>query len=368
MITSVLATFENTRILNIHAILRELKQDKSLSIKRVVYGQLFDKMSVCIFIAENELEKVLEKFLVNDIHIYPYDEEYKKKIISTYAKVSASPEYARNRVKSYYDNSSDNYIKKHYSPTKEKQEIVLSQDELIFKEGRLIKIQKNGSRSLSRKPIQPKKEITPPLVTEKPVVEAHSNISGGGKNKELSTIDRLCRDGDYNGIRNIVNKNPALNQYAKEKFIPAIRNCINNNLKKGMESKISADEAINTLKNIVCDKEIKSITSDDLTGLAGNALINICSKHDPDELIAVANLTQVQQKLNVMAFVQISECIFESGTGEKVDEEMLKYASEKINTRAILSSYDVMEPVISDLSKDRFNKLFSAIGELKKAS
>jgi hypothetical protein len=83
MMTSVMATFDNSRILHIHSILSELKQDKSVSIKRVVYGQLFDKMTVCIFVADFELDKVFEKLLVNDIHIFPYNEEYKKKIIST---------------------------------------------------------------------------------------------------------------------------------------------------------------------------------------------------------------------------------------------------------------------------------------------
>jgi hypothetical protein len=99
--------------------------------------------------------------------------------------------------------------------------------------------------------------------------------------------------------------------------------------------------------------------------MAGNALINVCAKHDPDELIAVANLTQVQQKIKVMAFVQISEFIFENSANGKVNEEMLNYSAAKINTRAMLSSYDIMEAVISDLSKERFNRLFDAISKLK---
>ncbi len=353
-----MATFDNSRILHIHSILSELKLDKSVSIKRIVYGQLFDKMTVCIFVADFELEKVFEKLLVNDIHIFPYNDEYKKKIISTYSKVAASPEYSRNKERTYYDNSSQNYLKKHYRPVIEKPEIILSQDDLLVTQiVKLKSIQKNKMEHAAKTNIEPKKEKISKSSTEYP-----NAIS---VNKDDSTIEKLCREGDYIGIRNIINKNPALNQYAREKFIPAIRNCINIYLTKGMRTKFYADEAISKLKNIVCDKEIKAITSDDLAGMAGNALINVCAKHDPDELIAVANLTQVQQKIKVMAFVQISEFIFENSANGKVNEEMLNYSAAKINTRAMLSSYDIMEAVISDLSKERFNRLFDAISKLK---
>lgn len=345
MLSSILATFDQTKYFHVRTVLHELKKDRNINVIRIIYGQLFEKMTACIFVTECELEKVLEKLLTHDIQVFPYNDDFRQKITKALSKVKLTPEYARNKAKNYNENLSNIASNNH-----RKKEIRKPESPTALISAKSIDAIKN--------PISLKNNF-----------EAKSRLSTSNhadiKKTDSSTLNRLCEEGDYIAIRNILKKNPIANQYAKEKYIPAIKNCIEIFHKKGLQNRSSVDQAISKLKDIVSDKEIKLIMSADLTNLAGSALINVAAEQDPEELVTIANLTHVGERVNVMAATRLSELIFENKKIGEVDNELLKYTAERINVRFVLLSFDVMETVISDKNKERFNKLINSINEIK---
>lgn len=97
--------------------------------------------------------------------------------------------------------------------------------------------------------------------------------------------------------------------------------------------------------------------------MAGNAILSLSSEINPQSLINVINMPNVSQKLNVMAAIKLSELIFDN---EPHDQNLLALAAKQINRRYLLLYYDVMEAVISDVNKNKFNKLIDAIDERRK--
>lgn len=205
-----------------------------------------------------------------------------------------------------------------------------------------------------------------PLIKKSPK-ELPTEIKSALKNIDVNnpvieSLDINVKEGNYVVIKNMIKNNPLHNPQLKEKYIPAIKNCVKIQLERGINSASYVDTSIQKLKEIICNPEIKAITSEDLVDLAGRALISLCSEASKEELINTINLPNVGQRLNVMAAIKLAELIFEKESG--VDEELQKMAVERINRRFLMTSYDVMEPAISELNKSRFNLLMNTIHEL----
>lgn len=148
------------------------------------------------------------------------------------------------------------------------------------------------------------------------------------------------------------------NQDSTERYKQAIRNFIIINKRKGMTNILYVDTAIEKLSEVVADKDIKAIKTDDFISLASHAILTIGSEINPESLISVINLQNAGQKLNVMAAVKLSEIIFET---EPIDQKLFALAAKQINRRHLLLCYDVIEPIISDADKLRFTKLMDSI-------
>jgi hypothetical protein len=346
MLSSVLATFDESKETQVRLVLHELKQDKNINIKKIVFGQLFDKMTASIFFQEKDLQSVFDKLLANEITIYPYDDEYKERIRDTYEKLSRDTTYSKDKLRAFkirIEEYKTNNPGRKDEPQKDAAKGTGS-------------VNKNQQAALAAKILKKDSEAN-----NKFEFNLHTE---GGKTK-LTGLAKMCKEGDYLGIRNIINKNPVLNQEAKEKFIPAVKNCIKINLDKGLESRYYVDEAIHKLKTIICDKDIKSIVTDDLVSIAGNAVITLCADQDPEELIKVANLPNIGEKINILAVVKLGELIYENERSGIINEELLNEATSQLNTRFVTMAYDVMETVISETNKTRFQKLMKAIDDAK---
>lgn len=344
MLSSVLATFDDTNKSYVKTVMNELRQDENLNVRTIVFGRLFDKLTASIIVPEMKIEAVFEKLLVNGIHIYPYNEEYKQRIDKTYSKLKKENSYVKDRVRTFY--AVNTRYKSKADPKKEQLPNLDSSD--TAKSNTVPKEKKNAKKDL----IKPNFEF---LL----------------KNQEATNytiIDKLCSEGDYVTIGNIVKRNPVMNSYAKEKYIPAIKNCIKLNLEKGLKTPAYVNQAVEKLKQIINNKEISAITSEDLISAAGNALLAICSEQDPLRLISIANLANSGQRLNVLAFVKLSELIFPNGNMEEINKSLLRQVVEKLNTQYVLICYDVMETQISETNRIYFNRLYDEIIKIKQGT
>ena len=348
MLSSVLATFDKSNYSQVRTVLVELKHDERLNIKGIIYGQLFGKMTASIFFPEVEIQPVFEKLLANNIQIYPYNDEYEQRIEETNIKLKKANTYVKDRVRSYYNNSTPTAS---FRTSKKDNSVKESSPELIPAGNVLL-------------PAPPKSQKTKNEI--KPNFEFLNKLEV--KTDNYSLVDKYCQEGDYVSIGNIVKKNPVMNSYAKEKYVPAIKNCIKLNVDKSAGNPAYLETAINKLREIVCNQEIKLITTDDLINTASNALINICTENDPSKLIYVSNLATMGQKINVMAFIKLAELIYENEKTGEVDKVLLKKAAEQINTRFMLMAYDVMEPTLADINKNRFNNLMDTINDIKQGT
>jgi hypothetical protein len=329
MLSSVLVTFKESEEFYIRAVLRELRKNESLSVKRITIGQLFDKKAASIFIPENQLQDVFDKLIANEIQIFPFNDEYKTKIKETIERLRRSSVYSQDKLRAEY-----------------------------FRKRRISGISGLQS-SESEQNYRPLIKKSPKeLPTEIKSVLKNIDVN----NPVIESLDINVKEGNYIVIKNMIKNNPLHNPQLKEKYIPAIKNCVKIQLERGINNASYVDTSIQKLKEIICDPEIKAITSEDLVDLAGRALISLCSEASTEELINTINLPNVGQRLNVMAAIKLAELIFEKESG--VDEELQKMAVERINRRFLMTSYDVMEPAISELNKSRFNLLMNTIHEL----
>lgn len=344
MFSSVLATFDESRTEYVRTVMHELKKDEGLNVKGIVYGRLFSKLTASIIVPEVEINTVFEKLLANGINIYAFNDDYKERIEKVSTKLKSKNGYVKDKVRSFYNSAPENYR----SNTLRKEKSKESSPELVHDGNILLPEKETPAR---------KKEV-------KPNFEFVASQQGKVTNQSL--IDKYCSEGDYVSVGNIVKKNPVMNSYAKEKYIPAIKNCIKIQMEKGLENRAYVETAIVRLKDILCNKEICAITSEDLISSASNALIAVCSAQDPEKLILLANLANVGQKINVLAFAKLSEIVFESKEEGEVDTELLNKIAAEVNTRLILVCYDVMETVISETNKTRFNKLYDVVISIKK--
>ena len=346
MLSSVLATFDEAKSEYVRTVMHELKKDEGLNVKGIVYGRLFSKLTASIIVPEIEINTVFEKLLANGINIYAFNDDYKERIEKVSTKLKSRNGYVKDKVRSFYNSAPENY--RSYTLKKEKPRE--SSAELIHDGSVLLPLKETPIKNKETKP------------------NFEFVVSQQGKTTNQSLIDKYCSEGDYVAVGNIVKKNPVMNSYAKEKYIPAIKNCIKIQMEKGLENKAYVDTAVVRLKDILCNKEICAITSEDLISAASNALITICSAHDPEKLILLANLANVGQKINVLAFAKLSELVFESGEEGEVDTELLNKVAAEVNTRLILVCYDVMETVVSEINKSRFNKLYDVVISIKKGT
>ncbi|KAF0140557.1 MAG: hypothetical protein FD122_2357 [Stygiobacter sp.] len=330
MLSSVLVTFEESEELYVRTVLREIRQNLSTEVKRIAIGQLFDKKAASIFLPENQLQNVFDKLIANELNIFPFNDEYKEKIKQTKEKVKESNLFQQDKIRAQY--------------FQKRRKEILSE--------RAASSAKNSGVRKSQPPVKPK-ELPAEIKT------ALKSIEKG--NPAGESVDIHVKEGNYVLLRNMIKNNPLHNEHIKEKYIPAIKNSIKIHLEKGSRNSSYVDTAIVKLKEIICDVEIKAIKTEDIIDLAGNALISLCTQTDPEKLVEFINLPNVGQRINVMSAVKLSELIHEKeGT---VDTALLEYAAAKINKRFLLTAYDVMEPVISEINRARFNLLMNSIEE-----
>lgn len=330
MLSSVLVTFEESEELYVRAVLREIRKNPTTDVKRIAIGQLFEKRAASIFLPESQLQNVFDKLIANELHIFPFNDEYKEKIKKTTERVHSSNIFQKDKVRAQYFR-------------KIRKEIANSRTDSA------------SGKSTERKSHIPK---TPKeLPTE--IKAALKSVDQGNPAEESADIH--VKEGNYLVLRNLIKNNPLHNDHIKEKYIPAIKNSIKIHLEKGSRNGSYVDTAIVKLKEIICDVEIKAIKTEDIIDLAGNALISLCSQTEPEKLVDLINLPNVGQRINVMAAVKLSELIHEKEGA--VDTALLEYAAGKINKRFLLTAYDVMEPVISEINRARFNLLMNSIEE-----
>jgi hypothetical protein len=317
MYSTIQATFDKSKDRYVRAVMKQLKLDEVTNVKRIAMGQLFDEMTACIVIPQDKLRTTLQILIANNIKIYSFDSEYKKVIDDVMKQPKGKCYYPKGWIDTELSNKAESY------------------GNVLFEPKVSDKV---------------KKEINDRLAA------AVKNIDH--KSRSSQAIDNLVKEGNYRAIKNWIQNNPLQNQDASEKYTEAIRNYININKQKGIDNKSYIDTAILKLSEIVCDKDIKAITTDDFINIACNAILSLCSDINPESLINVINLPNVSQRLNVLAAIKLSELIFNN---EVKDEKLLMLGAKKINRRYLLQSYDVMEAVISEINKSNFNRLIDAI-------
>jgi len=322
MLTTIQATFDKSKLRYVKAVMKKLKLDEDTNVKRISMGQLFNEMTACIIVPEDKLRITLQILIANDIMIYPFDSEYKKVV----DEIMRQP-----KGESYYQKSS---IDKASPGIKEPFEKILFEP----------KISKKVKKSL----------------TEKLDAAVKSIEQKGGPD---NMIDNYVKEGNYKAIKNWIQNDPLHNKDAIAKYIQAIRNYIIINKRKGMNNSAYVDTAIQNLSEVVADEEIKAITSENFINIASEAILTLSSEINPESLIDVINLPNVSQKLNVMAAIKLSELIFDNNP---LDQNLLALAAKQINKRYLLLSYDVMEPIISEINKIKFNRLIDYITAQRK--
>lgn len=330
MLASVLITFEEKEEFFIRGVLREIKRTDTFKVRRITIGRLFEKKAASIFLPQDQLQNMFDKLIANEINIFPFNEEYKEKIKETKERIRKSHVYEHDKLRAEY------YRAKRASGIS------------------FVSAEENYSRKIN--PIAAK--------TAKPLpIETQNTIKNFDVNKSSKEpLDVYVKEGNYQVIRNMIKNNPLHNEQIKEKYIPAIKSSVQIQLEKGLNEPGYLDQAIEKLTGIICDEEIRAIKTDDFVGLAGDALIKICVEKKREELVSLSNLPSIGQRLNVMAAVKLAELIFEEK--ETTDDALLKFATEKINRRFLLTSFDVIEPSISELNKSRFNLLMNSIQEM----
>ncbi len=337
MLTSVLATYRESDFQHMNNVLQELKNTNLVNVKGIVHGQLFDKLTVSIFVKTENLQTVFEILIANDIEIFPYNEEYRKRKEETIAKL-------HKQSKDYED-----LLRTHDGRNEE------SGKNVNYKWGL-------ENRGITGRLLNPndkyKKEINSKL---KALMNQLDSPADAPEN-----IESLVKRGNYLALRNLIKQNPQQNRDLKEKMSPAIMNCIKRNLDIGLQKNSYFNAAVIKLKDIINDKEIKNLEAGNLVNLAGNALITLCSQKDPEELIELINSTTAGYKLNIFAAIKLSEMIFENEEIGDVDKRLLKIAAGKVNVRFILTAYDVMEQSIVQINKGRFTWLIDSINKEKK--
>jgi len=322
MYSTIQATFDKSKARYVKAVMKKLKLDEDTSVKRISMGQLFNEMTACIVVPEDKLRITLQILIANDIKIYSFDSEYKKVV----DEIMRQP-----KGESYYEKSR---IDKASPAIREPFEKILFEP----------KISKKIKNSLAEK-----------------LDAAVKSIEQKGGPDHM--IDNYVKEGNYKAIKNWMQNDPLHNQDASAKYIQAIRNYIIINKRKGMNNSSYVDTAIQNLSEVVADEEIKAITSENFINIASEAILTLSSEINPESLIDVINLPNVSQKLNVMAAIKLSELIFDN---DPLDQNLLSLAAKLINRRYLLLSYDVMEPVISDINKIKFNRLIDYINAQRK--
>jgi hypothetical protein len=321
MLSTIQATFDKSKLRYVKAVMKRLKLDEDTSVKRISMGQLFNEMTACIIVPEEKLRITLQILIANDIKIYSFDSEYKKVV----DEIMQQP-----KGESYYQKSS---IDKASPAIQEPFEKILFEP----------KISKKVKKDLSDR-----------------LTAAVKSIEQKGGPDPI--IEDFVKEGNYKAIKNWILNNPLHNQEASIQYIQAIRNFIIINKRKGMNNSSYIDTAILKLSEVVADQDIKSITSEDFINSASNAILALSSEINPESLINVINMPNVSQKLNVMAAIKLSEIIFDNGP---IDQNLLAQTAKQINRRYLMLSYDVMEPVISEINKSKFNRLIDSITKLR---
>jgi hypothetical protein len=322
MLTTIQATFDKSKLRYVKAVMKKLRLDEDTKVKRISIGQLFNEMTACIIVPEDKLRITLQILIANDIKIYPFDSEYKKVV----DEIMQQP-----KGESYYEKSS---IDKASPAIQEPFEKILFEP----------KISKKVKNSLAEK-----------------LDAAVKSIEQKGGPDQM--IENYVKEGNYKAIKNWMQNDPFHNQDANTKYIQSIRNYIIINKRKGMNNSSYVDTAIHNLSEVVADEDIKTITSENFINIASEAILTLSSEINPESLIDVINLQNVSQRLNVMAAIKLSELIFDN---EPLDKNLLSLAAKQINRRYLMLSYDVMEPVISDDNKSKFNKLIDSIIAIRK--
>jgi hypothetical protein len=336
MLTSVLATYKESDSQHMNNVLQELKNTNLVNVKGIVHGQLFDKLTVSIFVKNENLQTIFDVLISNDIEIFPYNEDYRKRKEETIAKF-------HKQSKDYQD-----LLRSHDSRDEE------SGKNMNYKWGL-------ENRGVTRRLLNPndkyKKEIDGKLKSLMKQFDSSAEIP--------DNIESLVKRGNYLAIRNLIKKNPQQNRDLKENLVPSIMNCIKRNLDIGLQKRVYFDAAVSKLKDIINDKEIKTLEGGNIVNLAGNALITLCSQTNPEELIEIINSPSVGHKINVLAAIKLSEMILENDEIGGVDQSLLKIACSKVNVRFVLTAYDVIEDRIATINKGRFTYLIDSINKMK---
>jgi len=322
MLTTIQATFDKSKLRYVKAVMKNLKLDEDTNVKRISMGQLFNEMTACIIVPEDKLRITLQILIANDIMIYPFDSEYKKVVDEIMRQPKGESYYEKSRI----DKASP---------------VIREPFEKILYEPKISKKIKNS-------------------LAEKLDAAVKSIEQKGGPDH---MIDNYVKEGNYKAIKNWMQNDPLHNQDASAKYIQAIRNYIIINKRKGMNNSAYVDTAIQNLSEVVADEEIKAITSENFINIASEAILTLSSEINPESLIDVINLPNVSQKLNVMAAIKLSELIFDNNP---LDQNLLALAAKQINKRYLLLSYDVMEPIISEINKIKFNRLIDYINAQRK--
>ena len=321
MYSTIQATFDKSKALYVRAVMKRLRLDVDTNVKRITIGQLFNEMTACIIVPEEKLYVTLQILVANDIKIYSFNSEYKKVIDEVMSQPKGESYFQKKWIDKVSTGSQEPFEK------------------ILFEPKVPVKIKK--------------------LLTDKLEAAVKSIEQKGGADP---IIENLVKEGNYRAIKNWIQNNPLHNQDANAQYVQAIRNYITINKRKGMNNSNYVDTAIQKLSEVVADEDIKSLTLEDFINSASNAILALCSEINPESLINVINLPNVSQKLNVMAAIKLSEIIFENGPQ---DQNLLALAVKQINRRYLMLSYDVMEPVISEINRSKFNRLIDSITKLR---
>ncbi len=313
---SILATFNHSKFFKVRELLHELKHKDNIKVERVIYGQLFEDMTVCLLTTQPEIPIIVEKLLTNNIKIFPYNDLYRNIVKEVSQKIHST------RVV-YYNESNE-----------------------------------QTNTVMAKQSLKESSKVDPKFAKLLDKIEMPQNSN-------VSIIDKYNETGNYKAISNIIGSNSSLNGYAKEKFIPSVKNCIQLTLANGLENRSQVDEAIKKLKEIITDKGIKSIVTEDLATAAGHALLILCTEQDPEELINIINLLNAQQRVNVMAAARLSELIFKE---KEVDLELLKISIQKVNVRFLMLCMDTVEALVPEETIVKVNKLLGAIRQYKESN
>ncbi len=194
----------------------------------------------------------------------------------------------------------------------------------------------NEKVSLQTKKMEPLTRNSPTVNTQKQPFAFQVKSPG-----EFKRYDDLVEAGNYRELFKIsknVSMGLSVQQAAKARFRPAVDNAIENAYQKGLKGGFDFLSSLKVLMDIASDKILKANSMIDEMRRAGVCAIDICTykKDNYDELIKIANNSQLLNIINLKAVVKFSDLVMQD---RELYKDEIETAVKKLNTRWLYNAH-----------------------------